>query len=136
MATKKNGFVVCYEECKIELTQAFEKKARIWGSPEFDELKEAREAFPTYKIVVKPSQKKRKSSVHYNGLTYTYMETYIKAHNAELMNTFKVKQGKYVEGMDAQPEKDSYGMILKWFLEQFPEIEEFYQNRTNTKKAA
>ena len=64
--------------CKvIEMTKVEAKKAGIVGTAEFDQLKELREAYPTFRIEVKAS--KSKSTM--KGLTIPYMKKYIEAHD-------------------------------------------------------
>lgn len=139
MGNKKNfenvRIDIIHNKSTIEVPSVFEKKARRYGTDEFKHLNAILAQFPSYEIVVKPTQKKKKRASTYKGLTYAYMETYITKHNKELLNLFNVKRGIPVEGMDAQPEKDSFKEIQGWFLEQFPEIKTFYETRA-TKKCA
>lgn len=127
---------VNYEGHALVITKAFEKKARLYGTKEFEKLAKARTDFPTYEIVVKSTQKKKKNSNPYSGLTYNYMEKYITAKNNDLLKEFNIMRGKPENEEDALPEKYEYREIQKWFLEKFPEIKAFYEKRNATKKSA
>lgn len=127
---------VNYEGHTLVITKAFEKKARYFNSEEFKELKKARKDFPNFEIVVKSTQKKKKSSNPYSGLTYNYMEKYITAKNKDLLKEFNIMRGIPENEEDALPEKYEYREIQKWFLEKFPEIKAFYEKRNAAKKSA
>ena len=102
------NITIDYAKKTIEITAAFEKKARAFGSIAYNELRDARMEFPKFKLVVKAS----KGSTASKGMDYDFMEEYIsKQENAEeLAAAFKRLRG----------EKLSYGEIKQWFLAQFP----------------
>ena len=56
-----NEIEVNYEGHELVITKAFEKKARLYGSKEFERLAKARTDFPTYEIVVRSTPKRKKS---------------------------------------------------------------------------
>lgn len=118
----------------IQIPCDFEKKARRYGSNEFNYLNDILEKYPNYRVVVKPP--KKKGSTHIKGLTYDYMEKYITAKNNDLLKEFNIMRGKPENEEDALPEKYEYREIQKWFLEKFPEIKAFYEKRNATKKSA
>ena len=103
----------------LEITKKFATAASRFGSDEYRELKEARTDFPAFKVVVKTT----KSKSSFNGLTYEFMEKYIKSHaNAETnLAEFEEERtkGKTVASATA------YRKIKKWFLEKYPEVAEF-----------
>ena len=131
-----NEIEVNYEGHELVITKAFEKKARLYGSKEFERLAKARTDFPTYEIVVRSTPKRKKSSNPYSSLTYNYMEKYITAKNKDLMREFNIMRGKPENAEDALPEKYEYREIQKWFLNNFPEIKDFYEKRNVAKKSA
>ena len=55
----------------IEMNKAYAKKAQVFGEGEYNNFVEAKNQFPTYKIIIKEAPKKRDSL---KGLTYEYME--------------------------------------------------------------
>lgn len=110
--------------CKvIEMTKVEAKKAGIVGTAEFDQLKELREAYPTFRIEVKAS--KSKSTM--KGLTIPYMKKYIEAHDdAEKTNMtiFNSLRGLDEDGNEiALARVATYGELKMWFLDTYPEVE-------------
>ena len=109
---------------KIEMTKTEAAKAGKYNSPEYNELAALMERFPTFEIVIVKTN--TKSVDHLKGLTYEFMENYIKAHKEELLTEFYEFCGKDENGKKINfGVKFSYGEVRMWFLEQFPEIENF-----------
>ena len=108
----------------LVITKKFEKAASKFGSPEYRELKEARADFPNFKVVVRTVKQKKET---YKGLTYEYMEKYIKGHDngGKIMEEFKIMTGQTEESM----KKGSYIEVKKWFLEIYEEFEKFHEDR-------
>lgn len=107
----------------IEMTKTEAAAAGKLNSAEFADLKELRETFPTYKImIVKPAAKKVD---HFKGLTLKYMEDYIQRHNKDVLVEFYKLCGKDESGKKAElAATATYGEIKMWFLTEFPEIEQ------------
>ncbi len=104
-----------FENNTIEMTKAFANKARKYGSPEYREMLDACSAFPTYTLVTRTPAKK--NTIAPKGLTYDFMERYIKAHNPELLDEFNTLTGKAVG--DELTVSASYGEVRQWFLSEF-----------------
>lgn len=130
----------------IEVTKGFYKEASKFGSDEYKMLKEARNDFPTFKVVTRSAGKNKDG---FKGLTFEYMEKYIKDHKEikvkneetgeeitkDLLVEFYEKCGKDANGKKVDFSKtESYGTIKKWFLEVYPVFEEYRQK--NLKKSA
>lgn len=107
----------------IEMTKTEAAAAGKLNSAEFADLKQLRETFPAYKImIVKPAAKKVD---HFKGLTLKYMEDYIKRHNKDVLVEFYKLCGKDESGEKAElAATATYGEIKMWFLTEFPEIEQ------------
>ena len=123
-----------YTNNTIELNKTESKKAANVGTEEYKKLIDARRAFPNYTICVISSGAKRSRGIR--GLTYEYMEGYICKNGAtEQLEKFKeLRDGAF----DLDDTKKSYGIIRKWFLNEFPEIMEFVKKKddiSNLKKA-
>ena len=109
---------------KIEMTKTEAKAAGKPNTDEYNTLMQLMKDFPGYQIeIAKTSTKK---TVRFKGLDFEYMQRYIEAHDKDKLETFYElrgldKDGKKI-GMAAAA---TYGEIKMWFLEQFPEIEEF-----------
>ena len=113
---------------KIEMTKTEAAKAGKYNSPEYNELAALMERFPTFEIVIVKTS--TKSVDHLKGLTYEYMENYIKSHNEELLVEFYELCGKDENGKKLEIcIKYSYGEVRMWFLNEFPEIENFEKRK-------
>ena len=120
-------------EKKIEMTKAEAAKAGKMGTDKYNELAALMERFPNFEIVIVKTN--AKSADHLKGLTYEYMESYIKSHNEALLAEFYEFCGKDEKGKKLQfGVKFSYGEVKMWFLEQFPEIENFDARKSLDKK--
>jgi len=110
----------------IEMTKTESKAASKFGSDMYKQLQEARRDYPTYTVVIKATSSKRESL---KGLTYDYMEKYIKKHdddNCSVMEEYKMLRGKTD---DVLASSVSYGEVKEWFLAKFPEIADFHKKR-------
>ena len=115
----------------IEMTKKFAKAASRFGSDEYKALQEARKDYPTFKIVT-VTRKATTQKETYKGLTYSYMESYIKAHddeNKSIMAEYEMLRGRSQEAQEALAEGCSYIEIKAWFLNKFPAIAEFHKKR-------
>lgn len=112
----------------IEMTKKFAKSANRFGSDEYKMLQEARKDYPGYTPVIKAAAAKKQT---YKGLTYAYMEKYIRLHDEQgsIMDKYNTLRGQSAEAVDALAESCSYQEIKEWFLETFPAISEFHKQR-------
>lgn len=119
----------------IEVTKAFAKKASKFNTKEYKDLQSVRRDYPNFEVVVRTSKTNKNS---YKGLTFEYMETYIKAHDDEnntIMKDFLDLRGQSEEAIEAMADSASYGEIKAWFFEQYPQIKKFHERRENLKAA-
>ena len=68
----------------------------------------------------------------YKGLTYSYMENYIKNHDDEkksIMAEYEMLRGMSAEAQEVLAETCSYIEMKAWFLKKFPAIAEFHKKR-------
>ena len=110
----------------IEITKTFAQKATRVGSPEYYELLKVRQENPSCTVEVKQT----KSKDSFKGLTYDFMENYIKNHDdaeqsimAEYLDLRGLSEEAKVNLMDPY----TYGDMKKWFLNKFPAIAEFHK---------
>ena len=101
------NITIDYAKKTIEITKSFEKKAREYGSDAYKALRDVRNEFEGYELVVKAP----KSSNTFKGMDYAFMEEYIsKQENAdELMEKFNKLRAM----------KLTYPEIKQWFIEEF-----------------
>ena len=115
----------------IEMTAKFAKAAAKFGSDEYKQLQEARRDYPNFKVAT-VTRKATTQKETYKGLTYSYMESYIKAHddeNKSIMAEYEMQRGRSQEAQEALAEGCSYIEIKVWFLNKFPAIAEFHKKR-------
>ena len=115
----------------IEMTAKEAKAAGKIGTQEFKNLQTLRRLNPGFAIeVVKSSRSKKKEN--FKGLTFEYMEKYIKGHDDEqgsIMKEYEDLRAISDEAMAACAEAASYGEIKMWFLKKYPAIAEFHKKR-------
>jgi hypothetical protein len=104
---------VNYVAGTIELSEAFSKKAGIVGSPEYEQLKEARVTYPTYKVKVRKATKPKDSDIPLiKGITRDFMYNYAKTHETE----------ESVLKFSLLDEEATFLAVRKVFFECYPEF--------------
>ena len=51
--------IINYRKHAIEVSKSFSKKATIFGSTEYKQLKEAKTDFPSFRVVIKSARKRK-----------------------------------------------------------------------------
>ena len=110
---KKNA-IIYIDDTTAQVTKAFEKQARIFGTEEYKVWKAYREDFPAAKMVTKTIKKNPNKN-----LTYANMELFITEQNSELLVELK-KQIKL-----SKVQSNPYRAVLAWFLSEFPKYDEY-----------
>ena len=110
-----------YTNNTIEMRKSEAKKASVIGSEEYKALLGAKSDFPSYSIKIVSRESKK--SDHIRGLTYEYMEAFIKREGTpeQLERFHELCNGAFQLG----DTRIRYGSIRKWFLEEFPQIMAF-----------
>ena len=127
--------IIYINDTEAQVTKAFAKQARIFGTPEYKLWKEYRKDFPEAQMVTK-TIKKNASKRTYKNLTYANMERFLKSQdNADqLLKEFKVKKEA------AAIQQNPYRAVLAWFLAKFPKYDEykefFTEQDTDDEKAS
>ena len=117
----RGKLVVKFDKNIIEMNREFAKYAAVAGTDEYNLLQQTRKDYPTFSVVRKQI-KKNKDKESYKGLTYEYMESYIKGHDDKEETIMK----EYLEKrLHAECHSIRYPVIKKWFLEKFPEVAKF-----------
>lgn len=111
----KNLICVDVNEKQLIASKAFCKKAKVFGSTEYELLREAVLQNPGFKVVEAENSKKS-----YKKLTFEKMEEYIKTQreSEERMKEFEAVK-KVSEAKNAL-----YPLTKKWFFETYPEYKE------------
>ena len=125
--------VINNRKSAIEITKDFQKKASIFNSREYNELKAAKADFPTYRVCVKTSSKRKLE----DKITMDDIVRYVEEHSgkdSEEMETLKELRGKSVKEVGDKfkvEESASFATIKKWFFTTYSELAEKAEARQN-----
>ena len=113
----------------IMISKTFAKASMNINSDEYKTLLKVKDSHADYSILQREI-KKNPQKESYRGLTYAYMEQYILAHDTtgEVMEFYKELR------MRALCHSIRYAHIKKWFLEVYPEIDDFSPKVTRPKE--
>ena len=120
-----------YKNQTIEMSKKFAKAAEKFSSKEYKQLQEARRDYPNFEVAT-VTRKVSAQKESYKGLTYSYMENYIKTHDDEkksIMTEYEMLRGMSAEAREVLAEPCSYIEMKAWFLKKFPAIAEFHKKR-------
>lgn len=105
----------------ILISRAFSTASMHINSEEHKTLTKIKSVYSDYLVILREI-KKNPQKESYRGLTYEYMERYIELHdgrNSKAMNEYKELR------LIAECHSIRYAHIKKWFLKNYPEIEDF-----------
>ncbi|MBE6529389.1 MAG: hypothetical protein E7680_02150 [Ruminococcaceae bacterium] len=120
---ENKGLKIDIKNRKILMNKAFEKAASIVGSEAYDLLQMARRDYPKY-TVARRTIKKNPSKECYRGLTYDFIRDYIMRHPR-----CDQKLREFNELLElSKCHSIRYPRIKQWFLESYPEVEEYNNN--------
>ena len=116
---KKNA-IIYIDDTHAQVTKAFEKQARIFGTREYREWRAYRQDFPNAQMVSKTIKKARNKRNDAKNRTYEKMAEYIclQENADELMKEFEAQKKISIV------QKSPYRTVLNWFLATFPELTE------------
>ena len=114
----------------IEMTKKFAAAALKFGTQEYKDLQEVRKDYPTYKVVI-VTRKTTVKKDNFKGLTYEYMEKYISSHDEDgkIMAEYQDLRGLSERAKEALAEPCSYLEMRAWFLNTYPAIAKFHEDR-------
>lgn len=122
---------ICERTRTITLTKKEMTTARHFGSDNYKALQEARRDYPGFAVIT-ATRKVTTQRETYKGLTYAYMEKYIKAHDDEsctIMAEYKMYRGTSDDPAMQLPDHYTYRQMRTWFLGKFEAVAKFYENR-------
>ena len=131
----KNTLKLDHAKRTIVMDRTFAKYAANTMSTEYAHLQTVRQDYPEYKVVQRKI-KRSKTKECYRGLTYEYMEEYIKTHGSKeerVINLAEFEEKKLISFCHSTSRR--YPTIKKWFLAKYPEVMEFGMS-DEEKKAA
>ena len=115
---KKNTIIIL-DATKAQVTKAFAKQARIFGTPEYREWRAFLAENPGTEMVTKTIKKKKDKKNDAKNRTYKKMAEYISLQeNDALMKEFEAQKKLSIV------QKSPYRFVLNWFLDTFPELKE------------
>ena len=116
-------------EHTIVLTKKEMTAASRYGSDAYKELQNARRDNPGYEVIIAAREVKTQRET-YKGLTYEYMEKYIKTHDEEgtIWREYMIFRGKPLDEKDLIPVPYTYREMRKWFLDKYEDVAKFYEN--------
>ena len=137
MAKATSPMHLDFEKGLIILNSTFAKKARMIGSPEYNQFQKVHNEFPTFTIIQRQI-KKKSDQEHYKGLTYDYMRAYIAENVGKDKATDEEREAAVKEALDVLENKifiskchsntQRYPAIRKWFLATYPEVKEVFKS--------
>ena len=113
----------------ITLTKKEMTAASRFGSDAYKDLQQARRDNPGFAVIT-ASRKAKTQRETFKGLTYEYMEKYIKAHDdsGSIMVEFKIRCGNPIDPADQLPTPYTYAENKAWFLKKFETVAKFYNS--------
>ena len=128
---KKNTIIIL-DATHAQVTKAFEKQARIFGTPEYREWRAFLAENPGTEMVTKTIKKKKDKKNDAKNRTYDKMAEYINLQeNADvLMKEFEAQKKLSIV------QKSPYRFVLNWFLDTFSELKEGEDKKDEDKATA
>jgi hypothetical protein len=121
----KNTLKIDFEYGLIIMDRTFTQKCANTNSPEYAQLQAVRRDYPEFTVIRRAIKKNPKKKT-YKGLTYEYMEDYIRRNEPAA-----TRQG-VLDDLDnmrviaaCHSRAFRYPVIKKWFLEMYPEVADF-----------
>ena len=132
ITTMKKNAIIYIDDTHAQVTKAFEKQARIFGTPEYREWKAYRQDFPSAQMVTKTIKKAKNKKNDAKNRTYEKMAEYISLQDnaEELKKEFEAQKKLSIV------QKSPYRFVLNWFLDTFPELKEDEDKKDEAKAAA
>ncbi len=122
----KNNVTINHVTKEIVISKQFNTRAKRYNTPEYKELLNVIKDFPSYEVKVRTTNSRvNRKADSYKGLTYSYMETYVRSHDKDGLKykefiALLPSRAKGFNKEDSVILKDqSYGVVKKWFLSTF-----------------
>ena len=131
----KNTLRVNHTNRVLVMDRTFAKNANNVRFEEYALLQRARQDYPTYAVVTRRI-KRNPNRETYAGLTYHYMENYIRTHeSADAVDEVMAEYRELRLISECHCKARRYPAIKSWFLKKYPEIEEFGQEKNSDETA-
>ena len=123
---KTNGYTI--NGSTVTLTKAFAKKAYTPGTKEFREFSALIKAYPNLTVVMRTATVTADKET-YGGLSIKWMGDYIKQYKDEDAVVEFDEVTKFYKTMPGY-----YGKVKAWFLNKYPNYQEFVNSTANEGK--
>ena len=132
ITTMKKNTIIILDATQAQVTKAFAKQARIFGTPEYREWRAFLAENPGTEMVTKTIKKKKNKKNDAKNRTYEKMAEYISLQDnaEELKKEFEAQKKLSIV------QKSPYRFVLNWFLDTFPELKEDEDKKDEAKAAA
>ena len=119
-----NAITINDKNRTIEKSNTFAKAAAVYGTPEYNQLQDVRRAYPSYREVI--MKQKGTGKTEFAKLSFNFMDKYIASHDVsdDLMAEYNSLRGRDNNGVAVD-----FQIVKDWFLNTFPEFEEFHAKR-------
>lgn len=117
---KQSNIKINFAARTLILSKKFADAASKVGSAEYYELQNVRNDYPTFEIAVRQI-KKNDGKETYQGLTYAYIEMYIKSHPKAAERKKEYDEMRLI----SQCHSNRFPAIKKWFLATYPEVKNY-----------
>ena len=134
MATTARNAIRYINDTTAQVTKAFEKKARVFGTEEFKLWREYKEVFPKAQMTTK-SIKKNPDQKTRRNMTYENMEAFIST--LEEKEADKVMEEFYTIKKRSKIQKSPYQYVLSWFEAKFDgynDLDQFMNQKEEERK--
>ena len=124
---EKSKVKVLHAENCIEVNTTFAKMMTDPRSDEYKLLQELRRDYPDFRVTRRQINKNT-SQEHYKGLTYEYMEWYIRKYGPKEKKELEALLNEFEHQKDiasCHSKSKRYPVVKNWFLGKFPEIAKF-----------
>lgn len=121
----KNTLKIDFDNNNILMDRTFAKKAEDTNSNEYIRLQQVRKDYPNFKVMKRTIRKNPNKNVH-KGLTYDYMVRFILEHETQEKAAEVLKEFKELRLIsECHGRGLRYPTIKKWFLDKYPQIDDF-----------
>ena len=121
----KNTLKIDFVNGRIVMDRTFAKNCTNTASDEYTQLQRVRLDYPNFKVYTRHIKKNTKKE-SYKGLTYAYMEDYIRRHEeGEKLREVLTEYSELRLIAECHSTGHRYPTIKKWFLTKYPEVSVF-----------
>ena len=122
-------------DTQVQVTKAFAKNARIFGTPEYKLWREIRLDCPNAEMIAKTIKRNCSKKVDTRNMTYANMRAFIEVQDTD--NTLIIEFEKQIKMSKVQT--NPYRYVLAWFMQKFQNYDSYksyFENMTTADAVA